>query len=97
MKTFKDFLDDLIEFTVTKREKKTSAEKMKAKREYKKVRMKKKAYGKKYRAKSCTKMLAKKSARMAKKGQTATGRAISVAGGSGAAKRQKEKKTELKK
>ena len=97
MKTFKDFLNDLIEFAVVKREKKTSAEKMKAKKDYKKNRMKKKAYGKKYRAKASTKMLAKKSERMAKKGQTATGRAISVAGGSGAAQRQKEKKTELAK
>ena len=97
MKTFKELIDDLIEFAVVKREKKTSAEKMKAKKEYKKVRMKKKAYGKKYRAKSCTKMLAKKSARMEKNGQTATGRAISVAGGSGAAQRQKEKKKELAK
>ena len=92
MKTFKDFLNDIIEFAVVKREKKTSAEKMKAKKDYKKIRMKKKAYGKKYRAKSSTKMLAKKSERMAKKGQTATGRAISVAGGSGAAQRQKDKK-----
>ena len=97
MKTFKELIDDLIEIAVVKREKKTSAEKMKAKKDYKKIRMKKKAYGKKYRAKSSTKMLAKKSARMAKKGQTATGRAISVAGGSGAAQRQKEKKKELAK
>tara|TARA_Y100001951_G_scaffold95623_1_gene93349 strand:- start:306 stop:599 length:294 start_codon:yes stop_codon:yes gene_type:complete len=97
MKTFKDFLEDIIEFTVVKREKKTSAEKMKQKKDYKKNKVKKAAYGKKYRAKASTKMLAKKSERMAKKGQTATGRAISVAGGSGAAQRQKEKKTELAK
>ena len=97
MKTFKDFLDDLIEFTVVKREKKTAQEKQKQKKEYRKTRQKKKQQMKKYRKTAGFKKLQKKGERMSAKGLTATGKKISVAGGSGAAQRQKEKKTELKK
>ena len=52
---------------------------------------------KKYRKTAGFKKLQKKGERMSAKGLTATGKKISVAGGSGAAERQKEKKTELKK
>ena len=97
MKTFKDFLDDLIEFTVVKRAKKTAQEKQKQKREYRKIRQKKKQQMKKYRKTAGFKKLKVKSDRMAKRGLTATGKKISVAGGTGSAQRAKEKKTELKK
>ena len=97
MKSFKDFLDDLIEFTVVKREKKTAQEKQKQKREYRKIRQKKKQQMKKYRKTAGYKKLQAKGKRMGAKGLTATGKKISVAGGSGAAQRAKEKKTELKK
>ena len=97
MKTFKELIDDLVEITVGQREKKTSGEKMKAKQEYRKTKVKKKAYMKKYRKSSGAKMLAKKGERLAKQGKTATGRDVTVAGGAGAAQRAKEKKQNLQK
>ena len=41
MKTFKELIDDLVEITVGQRVKKTSAEKMKQKQEYRKTKQKK--------------------------------------------------------
>jgi len=97
MKTFKELIDSLVEITVGQREKKTGAEKMKQKQEYRKTKVKKKAYMKKYRKSTGAKMLKKKGERLAKMGKTATGRDVSVAGGSGAAARAKEKKEKLSK
>ena len=97
MKTFKELIDDLIEITVGQREKKTSAEKMKQKQEYRKTKQKKKQYMKKYRRSSGAKMLQKKGERLAGRGLTATGKQKTVAGGAGAAQRAKEKKQELQK
>ena len=51
----------------------------------------------KYQKTAGFKQLQKKGERMASRGLTATGRKISVAGGSGAAQRAKEKKDKLKK
>ena len=97
MKTFKELIDSLVELTVATGEKKTSAEKMKQKQEYRKTKVKKKAYMKKYRKSAGAKMLKKKGDRLKKMGKTATGKDISVRGGSGAAQRAKEKKQELQK
>ena len=97
MKTFSEFMDDLVEIAVVKRERKTSAERMKGKQMRRKTKMKRKQYMKKYKKSSGAKALARKGERMKKQGKTATGRAISVAGGSGAAERQKERKKELQK
>ena len=97
MKTFKELIDDLVEITVGQREKKTSGEKMKAKQEYRKTKVKKKAYMKTYRKSAGAKRLKTKGERAKKMGKTATGRDISVAGGAGAAQRAKEKKEKLQK
>ena len=93
MKTFSELVTEL---TVGVRDKKTSAEKMAAKREYKKNRVKILQRNKKYKKSARAKMLDKKSKMMAKKGKTATGRDISVKGGAGAQQRAKEKKAELR-
>tara|TARA_B100001996_G_scaffold342911_1_gene297804 strand:- start:511 stop:795 length:285 start_codon:yes stop_codon:yes gene_type:complete len=93
MKTFSELVTEL---TVGVRDKKTSAEKMAAKREYKKNRVKILQRNKKYKKSARAKMLDKKSKMMAKKGKTATGRDVSVAGGAGAQQRAKEKKAELR-
>ena len=97
MKTLAELQSELMEFTVAKREKKTAQEKQKQNREYRKIRQKKKMQMKKYRKTAGFKKLKVKSDRMAKRGLTATGKKISVAGGTGSAQRAKEKKTELKK
>ncbi len=97
MKTFKELIDDLVEITVGQRVKKTSAEKMKQKQEYRKTKQKKKQYMKKYRRSSGAKMLQKKGERLKKMGKTATGRDVTVAGGAGAAQRAKELKQKLSK
>ena len=97
MKTFKELIDELVELAVVKRERKTSGEIMKGKQERRKGKMKKAQYMKKYRKSAGAKQLVKKGERMSKQGKTATGKAISVAGGSGAAERQKEKKKALQK
>ena len=97
MKTFKELIDDLVEITVGQRVKKTSAEKMKQKQEYRKTKQKKKQYMKKYRRSSGAKMLQKKGERLKKMGKTATGRDVTVAGGAGAAERAKELKQKLSK
>ena len=94
MKTFSELVAEL---TVGVRDKKTSAEKMAAKREYKKNRAKILQRNKKYKKSARGKMLAKKAERMKSKGKTATGRDISVKGGAGAHQRAKEKKAELRK
>ena len=97
MKTLAEFQLELMEFTVAKREKVKAADRMKKKREYRKIRQKKKRQMIKYRKTAGFKKLQRKSERMAKRGLTATGKKISVAGGTGSAQRAKEKKTELKK
>ena len=97
MKTFSEFRLDLVEFTVAKREKKTAQERQKQKREYRKNKQKIKRQRMKYQKTAGFKQLQKKGERMASRGLTATARKISVAGGSGAAQRAKEKKDKLKK
>ena len=97
MKTFKELIDNLVELTVGTRERKTSSELMKGKQERRKDRTKKKQYMKKYRRSAGAKALQRKGERMQKMGKTATGRDISVAGGSGAAQRARERKQELQK
>ena len=97
MKTFKELIDSLVEITIGQREKKTSAERMKDKAEYRKNKVKIKARNKKYKKTAGAKALAKKGERMKKMGKTATGRDITVAGGAGSAKRAKEKKEKLSK
>ena len=97
MKTFKELMNDLEELAVVKRERKTSGEIMKGRQERRKGKMKKKQYMAKYRRSAGAKALSRKSERMSKQGKTATGKAISVAGGSGASEKQREKKKELQK
>ena len=97
MKTFKELIDSLVEITVGTREKKTSAEIMKQKQQYRKDKVKIKARNKKYKKTAGAKALAKKGDRMKKMGKTATGRDITVAGGAGSAKRAKDKKEKLAK
>ena len=94
MKTFSELVTEL---TVGVRDKKTSAEKMAAKKAYRKNRTKILQRNKKYKKSARGKLLDKKAKIMAKKGKTATGRDISVKGGSGAQQRAKEKKAELRK
>ena len=95
MKTFKELIDNLVELTVGTRERKTSGELMKGKQDRRKDRMKKKQYMKKYRRSAGAKALQRKGDRLKKMGKTATGRAITVQGGSGAAQRARESKPAL--
>ena len=97
MKRFKEFQDELQEFTVGKREKKTASDRMAQKRDYRKNRTKKIQQMKKYRKSAAYKVNQRKSKMMAKRGKTATGRQISVRGGTGAAQRMRDKRKELQK
>ena len=97
MKTFKELIDNLVELTVGTRDRKTSAERMKGKQERRKDKTKKKQYMKKYRRSAGAKALQRKGDRLKKMGKTATGRDITVQGGSGAAQRARERKQELQK
>ena len=90
-------MNDLAEITVVKRDKVSSADRMAGQRKRKKNKVKKAAYMKKYNKSAGKKALDRKGERAAARGKTATGRDISVSGGSGAAQRQKEKKKELQK
>ena len=97
MKTFSEFNEEIQELTIGARQKKTASDRMAQKRDYRKNRAKKIQQMKKYRKSAAYKVNQRKSKVMAKRGKTATGRDISVRGGSGAAQRAKEKKAELKK
>ena len=100
MKTFSEFQDDMLDRVldekIVKREKKTAQQRRQQKLAYRKNRQKLKLKAKKYRKTSGAKLLAKKSARMKKMGKTATGKDISVKGGSGAEQRLKKKKTDIR-
>ena len=100
MKTFSEFQDDMLDEVldekIVKREKRTAQQRRQQKLAYRKNRQKIKQRMKKYRKSSGAKLLHKKSARMKKMGKTATGRDISVRGGSGSEQRLKKKKTDIR-
>ena len=100
MKTFNEFQEEMIHEVlhekVVKREKKTAQERRKQRMNYRKNRNKLKMAAKKYRKTAGYKQLQKKSKRMRKMGKTATGRDISVRGGSGSEKRLQARKKEIR-
>ena len=94
---YKDWtVDEVLDEKIVKREKRTSQHLRKQKLSYRKNRQKIKQRMKKKRKSSGAKLLQKKSARMKKMGKTATGRDISVRGGSGSEQRLKKKKTDIR-
>ena len=101
MKTFNEFQDDMFEEVldekIVKREKKTAQQRRQQKMNYRKNRQKLKMKAKKYRKTAGYKMLQKKTKRMKKMGKTATGRDISVRGGSGSEKRLQKMKKDIRK
>ena len=100
MKTFNEFqeemIDEVLDEKVVKREKRTAQQRRDQKRNYRKNRQKIKMRMKKYRKSAGYKMLQKKSKRMQKMGKTATGRDISVRGGSGSENRLQQMKKDIK-
>ena len=100
MKTFNEFqeemIDEVLDEKVVKREKRTAQQRRQQKIAYRKNRQKLKAKAKKYRKTAGYKMLQKKAKRMRKMGKTATGRDISVRGGSGSEKRLQARKKEIR-
>ncbi len=100
MKTFNEFQDEMIDEVldekVVKRKKKTAMQRRQQKMNYRKNRQKLKMAAKKYRKTAGYKMLQKKSKRMKKMGKTATGRDISVRGGSGSEKRLQQMKKDIR-
>ena len=100
MKTYNDFqeemIDEVLDEKVVKREKRTAQQRRDQKMAYRKNRQKLKAKARKYRKTAGYKMLQKKSKRMRKMGKTATGRDISVRGGSGSEKRLQARKKEIR-
>ena len=101
MKTFSelkyDLLDEDLDEKVVKRAKRTPAEKRDQKMNYRKNRNKIKMRQKKYKRSSGFKLLQKKKDRMKKMGKTATGRDISVRGGSGSEQRRSSAQKNLRK
>ena len=101
MKTFNEFQDDMLDEVldekIVKREKKTAQQRRQQKMNYRKNRQKLKMKAKKYRKTAGYKMLQKKTKRMKKMGKTATGRDISVRGGSGSEKRLQKMKKDIRK
>ena len=100
MKTFNEFqeemIDEVLDEKVVKREKRTAQQRRQQKIAYRKNRNKLKMAAKKYRKTAGYKQLQKKSKRMRKMGKTATGRDISVRGGSGSEKRLQTRKKEIR-
>jgi len=103
MKKFSDFQDEMLEqidlgeLRVVKRERRTPADKRKARLSYRKIRNKKRIQMRKYRKTSTYKKTQRISKRMRKRGMTSTGKAISVRGGQGAEQRRKERQKEVSK
>ena len=97
MKKFKELQDELQELTVNVRDRKTATDKMAQKRDYRKDRAKKIQQMRRYRKSAAYKVTQRKSKMMAKRGKAATGRQISVRGGTGAAQRMRDKRKELQK
>ena len=100
MKTYNDFqeemIDEVLDEKVVKREKRTAQQRRDQKMAYRKNRNKLKMAAKKYRKTAGYKQLQKKAKRMRKMGKTATGRDISVRGGSGSEKRLQKMKKEIR-
>ena len=100
MKTFNEFqeemIDEVLDEKVVKREKRTAQQRRDQKMVYRKNRNKLKMAAKKYRKTAGYKQLQKKAKRMRKMGKTATGRDISVRGGSGSEKRLQKMKKDVK-
>ena len=100
MKTYNDFqeemIDEVLDEKVVKREKRTAQQRREQKIAYRKNRNKLKMAAKKYRKTAGYKQLQKKAKRMRKMGKTATGRDISVRGGSGSEKRLQKMKKDVK-
>ena len=101
MKTFNDFqeemIDEVLDEKVVKREKRTAQQRRDQKMVYRKNRNKLKMAAKKYRKTAGYKQLQKKAKRMRKMGKTATGRDISVRGGSGSENRLSKMKKDIRK
>ena len=100
MKTYNEFQDEMIDEDlgekVVARARKTPAERRAQRMKYRKNRNRLKMAAKKYRKTAGYKMMQKKSKRMRKMGKTATGRDISVRGGSGSASRLAQMKKDIK-
>ena len=100
MKTFNEFqeemIDEVLDEKVVKREKKTAQERRKQRMDYRKNRQKIKMRMKKYRKTAGYKKLQSREKRMNRMGKTATGRDISVRGGSGSEKRLQARKREIR-
>ena len=100
MKTFNEFqeemIDEVLDEKVVKRKKRTAQQRRQQKITYRKNRNKLKMAAKKYRKTAGYKQLQKKSKRMRKMGKTATGRDISVRGGSGSEKRLQKMKKDVR-
>ena len=97
MKTFSEFNEEIQELTIGARQKRTASDRMAQKRDYRKNRAKKIQQMRRYRKSAAYKVNQRKSKMMAKRGKTATGRQISVRGGTGAAQRMRDKRKELQK
>ena len=100
MKTFNEFqeemIDEVLDEKVVKREKKTAQERRKQRMDYRKNRQKIKMRMKKYRKTAGYKKLQSREKRMNRMGKTATGRDISVRGGSGSENRLQQMKRDIK-
>ena len=100
MKTFNEFqeemIDEVLDEKVVKRAKRTAQQRRKQRMEYRKNRQKIKMRMKKYRKTAGYKKLQSREKRMNRMGKTATGRDISVRGGSGSEKRLQARKWEIK-
>jgi hypothetical protein len=100
MKTFNEFqeemIDEVLDEKVVKRAKRTAQQRRKQRMEYRKNRQKIKMRMKKYRKTAGYKKLQSREKRMNRMGKTATGRDISVRGGSGSEKRLQARKKEIR-
>ena len=97
MKTFSEFNEEIQELTIGAREKKTASDRMAQKRDYRKNRAQQIQKMRRYRKTAGYKQLKRKEKIMRRRGKTATGRQITVRGGTGAAQRIRDKKKELRK
>lgn len=100
MKTYNEFQDEMIDEDlgekVVARARKTPAERRAQRMKYRKNRNRLKMAAKKYRKTAGYKQLQKKAKRMRKMGKTATGRDISVRGGSGSENRLQKMKKDIR-
>ena len=97
MKTFSEFNEEIQELTIGAREKRTASDRMAQKRDYRKNRAQQIQKMRRYRKTAGYKQLQRKEKIMNRRGKTATGRKITVRGGTGAAQRIRDKKKELRK